>query len=70
MDDMNTSNDSVGYTDDGLVFLLLQSVHEGRPIQIVKTWSIEDVRMVAQNLIAASKAAETKRDERNSQHVN
>ena len=63
-------NDSIGYTDDGLVFLVVNSEMDGRKIKTIKTWTVEEARVISSELLGASEKAMEKRNVGNRTDIN
>jgi hypothetical protein len=63
-------NDAIGYTDDGLVFLVLNGELDGKPFQSMAQWTVPVAREIAKHLINAANKAEQKTNERNSPNFN
>lgn len=51
----------VGYTDDGMVFFMLVSSLEGKPIQTINQWEPKRALEISDSLREASIQAELKR---------
>ncbi len=55
-------NDAIGYTDDAQVFIVITSEMDGRRIKTIRTWTIEEARIIASELLGASEKAMEKRN--------
>ena len=67
---MNHPNDAIGYTDDGMVFLIINGTLEGKPFQAMPQWTVVVAREIAQHLLNAANKAEQKTNERNGANFN
>jgi len=55
----------VGYTDDGLVFVMFLSQIEGKPTQTVIQWTPEQAKAMSQAILNAANSAEQTRGAKN-----
>ena len=60
---MNVSpNNMIGYTDDGLVFMVINSTLEGKPIQMTLQWKPVDALNIAEGIRQAIEGIRGKKD--------
>lgn len=60
----SSMENNVGYTEDGLVFMLVHTTFEGKPTQTIFRWDPKSARGIAGFLIDAANKAEEYKDKK------
>lgn len=67
---MSSPNNLIGYTDDGIVFMLVHSTLEGKPIQMTVQWNPNDALNIAEAIRQAVEGIRGKKDGGNGKNPN
>ncbi len=65
-----TPENLIGYTDDGKIFMLVNSTYEGKPVQTAIQWNLKDALEVANAIKQAVDGIRSKADGGNGKNPN